>query len=109
VEDRSVQIELNYGLRLVERREFALEVSVFEFHFRDVCSELHNPFWFSVNVKDRIVGSVDPDFFSILAKSLLLALAVFACTQETPEIAVFIRFDVFGIAERSVMFALDLL
>jgi hypothetical protein len=61
-----------------------------------------------VDIDNRVVGRLDPDFLAALAIAHELVGEEFTAAEPVPELAVFFCRDVGGIAENAMMLSLDL-
>ncbi|MNQ34134.1 hypothetical protein D3C85_475850 [compost metagenome] len=104
----ALHVEFDHGLRLADGADLAFVFDIALFQGRDVGSELDDFIRLAVRVEDGVVGSVDPHFAPIPGAALVFALVEFAASQLGPEVAVFVRFDILGVAEDRMVLALHL-
>jgi hypothetical protein len=107
-DDGAVGVEVDHGLRLVDRLDLAIRIDRQHLLRRDVGRELDHLVGFAA-AHQRIVRGLDPDRLAALADALVLGRLEFALVQRRPEIAVR-RALAFGLGdEHAVVLALDLL
>src|SRR5262245_1602347 len=88
-DDRTVEIELDHGLRAADRSDLAGVLHAANLLGRDVARELDHLHRLAAGIDDRIVRSLDPDLAISLADALELAGLVLAEIEIRPERAVF--------------------
>ena len=108
-DDRAVQVELDHSLRLVDGGELALVIGVLQLGGGDVGGELDDFERLAVEVKDRVVRGLNPDFFAALADAFVFGGLEFAIVQVAPELLVLGAGPVGRLDKHAVMLALDLL
>ena len=106
-DDRAVHVELDHGLRLVDRRDLASEIGVLQLLRGDVGREFGDAERLAVLVEQRVVGGEDPDLAAALADALVFAGLVFAAVQPGPELAIGRAVALSLRHEQAVMLALD--
>ena len=76
--DRAVHLKLDYRLRLTDGRDLAREIREAQLLLRHIGGILDHFEGFAVGIENRIVGGLNPDFFSALAEALVLRRLILA-------------------------------
>src|ERR1700676_760311 len=105
-EDGSVHAEFDDRLRLADGRNLALEVGLDQLLLGDVGGVLYDLERLAVEVEDRVVRSLDPNFPAALADAFVFGRVVFAAVQLGPEFFVGGALFVSLIHEKAVVLAL---
>jgi hypothetical protein len=89
-QNRTVEREFDHGLRFADRRDLAAMVGRLQFGLRDVCGQLDHFGDAASQSADRIVASLQPNFFAALmnapvppAGSIITRSARFGTTPAT--------------------------
>ena len=106
-DDGSVHIELDHCLRLADSRNLSLVVGIEQLLLRYVGSVLYDLEGFAVEVEDRVVGGLNPDFLAALADAFVFGRVVFAPVQLGPEFFVGGALFVSLVDEQAMVLALD--
>ena len=107
-DDRAVQVELDHRLGLADGGDLALEIGVLQLGGGDIRGELDDLERLAVEVEDRVVGGLDPDFLAALADALVLRGLELAVVEVAPELLVFRAVPVGRLDKHAVVLALDL-
>ena len=108
VQDSTLKIELDHGLRARDRRDLAVVIGGFHLRFSDVGGEFHNLVRLAATALDRIIGGLDPDLLSALADAHIFARVEFAAAELFPELPVVAAARIIRLDEHGVVLADDL-
>ena len=106
--DRPVDVEFDDRLRLADGGELAFVVRGAQLLFGDVGGVFDHLDEFAVRIRDRIVGSLHPDFPSILAHAPVLAAVEFTTCQLVPQRAILGAAARSGIDQHAVVLSANL-
>ena len=107
LDDRAVHAKLDDRLRLADGGDLPGIVGVVDFLRGDVGGVLDDLERLAVQIEDRVVGSLNPDFLAAFADAAVFAGLVFAAVQLGPEFAVFGARAVRFVGKHAVMLAFD--